>query len=346
MRFSLRSATAVALRLASARVLTSIAAEKYKPDNVPSHQRIVPAEGSRRHRHRRIARPRSGDGGRSRRSRRVADALRAARRMADADGRRDARRAASRSKACSATSPKPADVQAVVDKTIAAFGRVDILVNNAGVTWAAEPEDMPLDKWQKVVDINLTGAFLFAQAAGREMLKRQSGRIINIASIAGMHASVQGPHYAAVRGDQGRPDRADARAGGVVGAQGHPRQRDCARLLPLAAGRRRDRDERGVDQGDAARSRASATPASSKASRCFWPPTPPTTSPARRSSSTEDAQSREHAITVRRAAVAAALRLLGPAAHDVSGPAARRHPRADGRRTGPTRRRRSFSARS
>ena len=92
---------------------------------------------------------------------------------------------------------KAADVQAVVDKTIAVFGQVDILVNNAGVTWAAEPEDMPLDKWQKVVDINLTGAFLFAQAAGRDMLTRQSGRIINIASIAGMHASVEGPHYAA-----------------------------------------------------------------------------------------------------------------------------------------------------
>ena len=52
---------------------------------------------------------------------------------------------------------------------------------------------MPLDKWQKVVDINLTGAFLFAQAAGRDMLTRQWGRIINIASIAGMHASVQRP---------------------------------------------------------------------------------------------------------------------------------------------------------
>jgi gluconate 5-dehydrogenase len=90
-----------------------------------------------------------------------------------------------------------ADVQAVVDRTVAVYGKVDILVNNAGVTWAAEPEDMPLDKWQKVVDINLTGAFLFAQAAGRDMLKRDWGRIINIASIAGLHASVHGPHYAA-----------------------------------------------------------------------------------------------------------------------------------------------------
>jgi NAD(P)-dependent dehydrogenase (short-subunit alcohol dehydrogenase family) len=91
---------------------------------------------------------------------------------------------------------KPSDVQSVVDRTIAAYGRVDILVNNAGVTWAAEPEDMTLAQWQKVVDINLTGAFLFAQAAGRDMLTRQWGRIINIASIAGMHASVHGPHYA------------------------------------------------------------------------------------------------------------------------------------------------------
>ena len=91
---------------------------------------------------------------------------------------------------------KAADVQSVVDKTVSRFGKVDVLINNAGVTWAAEPEDLPLEKWQKVVDINLTGAFLFAQAAGRDMLKRKWGRIINIASIAGMHASVNGPHYA------------------------------------------------------------------------------------------------------------------------------------------------------
>jgi NAD(P)-dependent dehydrogenase (short-subunit alcohol dehydrogenase family) len=91
---------------------------------------------------------------------------------------------------------KAADVQAVVDKTVARFAKVDVLVNNAGVTWAAEPEAMPIEKWQKVVDINLTGAFLFSQAAGRDMLKRQWGRIINVASISGLHASVHGPHYA------------------------------------------------------------------------------------------------------------------------------------------------------
>ena len=90
----------------------------------------------------------------------------------------------------------PEQVQAVVDATVAAYGKIDILVNNAGVSWGEHPEAMPLDKWQKVIDINLTGAFLFAQAAGREMLKREYGRIINIASVSGLQASTNGPHYA------------------------------------------------------------------------------------------------------------------------------------------------------
>jgi gluconate 5-dehydrogenase len=90
----------------------------------------------------------------------------------------------------------PEHVQAVVDKTVATYGQVDILVNNAGQTWGEEPEKMPLDKWHRVIETNLTGAFLFAQAAGRKMLERRYGRIINIASVAGLHGSVGGPHYA------------------------------------------------------------------------------------------------------------------------------------------------------
>ena len=87
-------------------------------------------------------------------------------------------------------------VQSVVDTTVERFGQVDILVNNAGVSWGERPEAMTLKQWQKVIDINLTGAFMFSQAVAREMLKRQYGRIINIASIAGLQANVNGPYYA------------------------------------------------------------------------------------------------------------------------------------------------------
>src|SRR3982751_3090944 len=91
---------------------------------------------------------------------------------------------------------KPDEVEAVVTATKQKFGSVDVLINNAGVSWGAMPEDMPLAKWQHVLDVNLTGCFLFAQAAGREMLKQKSGSIINIASIAGLTSSANGPFYA------------------------------------------------------------------------------------------------------------------------------------------------------
>ncbi len=95
---------------------------------------------------------------------------------------------------CDVTNPE--EVQAVVDGTVARFGSVDILINNAGISWGAMPEDMPVEKWQKVLDVNLTGCFLFAQAAAREMLKKNSGSIVNIASIAGLTSSANGPFYA------------------------------------------------------------------------------------------------------------------------------------------------------
>jgi gluconate 5-dehydrogenase len=88
------------------------------------------------------------------------------------------------------------EVQAVVDATMERFGRVDILVNNAGVSWGERPEAMTLEQWQRVIDVNLTGAFICSQAVGREMITRGYGRIINVASIAGLQGNVNGPYYA------------------------------------------------------------------------------------------------------------------------------------------------------
>ena len=90
----------------------------------------------------------------------------------------------------------PDQVRNVVEQTVSKLGSVDILINNAGVSWAAMPEDMPVEKWQQVLDVNLTGCFLFAQAAAKAMLRKQSGSIINIASISGMTSSANGPYYA------------------------------------------------------------------------------------------------------------------------------------------------------
>ena len=80
----------------------------------------------------------------------------------------------------------PEQVQHVVTKAVEELGGVDVLVNNAGTVWGASPEEMPLEGWQKVIDVNLTGVFLFSQAAGRVMIERGGGVIVNIASVAGL----------------------------------------------------------------------------------------------------------------------------------------------------------------
>ncbi len=79
-----------------------------------------------------------------------------------------------------------AQVEKVVEQIIEDFGKIDILVNNSGATWGATVEDMPLEAWKKVMDINVTGTFLMSRAVGKHMQKRKYGKIINIASVAGL----------------------------------------------------------------------------------------------------------------------------------------------------------------
>jgi len=87
---------------------------------------------------------------------------------------------------------RPDDVRNAVEKTLDIYGRVDALVNNAGISWGAPAEEMPLEKWQAVLDVNLTGAFLFAQAVAPGMMARRRGSILNVASIAGLRATPEG----------------------------------------------------------------------------------------------------------------------------------------------------------
>jgi gluconate 5-dehydrogenase len=80
----------------------------------------------------------------------------------------------------------PSSVQEMVDATVSQFGRIDILINNAGISWGAPVEEMRLEDWNKVIETNLTGTFLSSQAVGKIMIKQARGKIINIASVAGL----------------------------------------------------------------------------------------------------------------------------------------------------------------
>ena len=79
----------------------------------------------------------------------------------------------------------PGDVNKMIGTVIEAFGTVDIAFNNAGICVNEKAEDMSFEAWKKVIDINLTGVFLTAQAAGRVMIKNGGGSIINTASMSG-----------------------------------------------------------------------------------------------------------------------------------------------------------------
>jgi gluconate 5-dehydrogenase len=85
---------------------------------------------------------------------------------------------------------KREQVAPLADAALKDFGKIHILVNNAGATWGAPAEDHPLEAWDKLVNVNLTAAFLLSQQiAKRSMIPGKWGRIINTASVAGLTAS-------------------------------------------------------------------------------------------------------------------------------------------------------------
>src|SRR5690606_2816944 len=91
---------------------------------------------------------------------------------------------------------KPEAVDAFADAALAKLGHCDILVNNAGATWGAPAAEHPLEAWQKLVNLSLTGVFLLTQEIGkRSMIPRRYGRILIVASIAGLRGNPPGTNH-------------------------------------------------------------------------------------------------------------------------------------------------------
>jgi 3-oxoacyl-[acyl-carrier protein] reductase len=90
-------------------------------------------------------------------------------------------------------------VEALVNAAVEKWGRVDILVNNAGITRDTLLLRMKPEDWQAVIDLNLTGVFLCTRAVAKLMLKQRSGRIINIASVAGQMGNPGQANYSAAK---------------------------------------------------------------------------------------------------------------------------------------------------
>lgn len=89
------------------------------------------------------------------------------------------------------------DVEKMVKKTVDLFGSIDVLVNNAGILKTANAEDFSEEDWKQVIEVNLTGLFLCAKTAGKQMIKQKSGKIINISSIAGLSGYASSAPYSA-----------------------------------------------------------------------------------------------------------------------------------------------------
>ena len=97
----------------------------------------------------------------------------------------------------SADLSKTGEVDGVIDSAIKETGGFDILVNNAGITKDNLSFRMSLEEWQKVLDINLSAAFFVARTVARDMIKKRSGSIINMASVVGIHGNGGQANYSA-----------------------------------------------------------------------------------------------------------------------------------------------------
>ena len=98
-----------------------------------------------------------------------------------------------------ADSASESDVENAVNLTLEAFGKIDCLINSAAISSFSLLTDLTLEEWNETLSVNLTGVFLYSKYAGREMVKKKFGRIINISSMWGVVGSSCEAHYSATK---------------------------------------------------------------------------------------------------------------------------------------------------
>ena len=89
---------------------------------------------------------------------------------------------------------KEEDIGRFVEATMQAFGRIDVLVNNAGIVWGAPTLEFPVEKWDRIMAVNIRGPFLLSQKVAKVMIPQGGGKIINVASVTGLKGTQEEAH--------------------------------------------------------------------------------------------------------------------------------------------------------
>jgi len=143
---------------------------------------------------------------------------------------------------------KAAEAHGTIEAAIRNYGRLDILVNNAGVTAIYPSLELPLEEWKRVLDVNLTGVFLCAQEAAREMIRAKAGGILNIASGYGVVAAPNRAAYCATKAAVAMLTKVLAASFGDGWISCLPAQRDRPTKRTLVKERRSILKQEGKDQ--------------------------------------------------------------------------------------------------